>query len=169
MAANKGIRVMGVQDVQQSLKRLGLTAKKSRTVINKALRPAANVLARGIQQAYRKEFKYESKVGDTFVRRLPRKPGRTPTWKTIGIITSRKSREPGLLVGPIKKRTTPITVKGKDSYNLAAMQIEGNAIQQARVDVFEQTARKMNQQVYLKAEEDLDKMLDKMIKQAGFR
>jgi L-lactate utilization protein LutC len=49
------------------------------------------------------------------------------------------------------------------------MQIEGNAIQQARVDVFEQTARKMNQQVYLKAEEDLDKMLDKMIKQAGFR
>ena len=159
MAANKGIRVMGVQDVQQSLKRLGLTARKSRTVINKALRPAANVLARGIQQAYKKEFNTYSGM----------KSGRTPTWKTICIITSRKSREPGLLVGPIKKRTTPITVKGKDSYNLAAMQIKGNAIQEARDDVFEQTARKMNQQIYLKAEEDLDKMLEKMIKQAGFR
>ena len=45
--------------------------------------------------------------------------GRTPTWKTIGIITARKSREPGLFVGPIVRKTSPIRVKGKNSRNLA--------------------------------------------------
>tara|TARA_Y100000401_G_C8324461_1_gene227304 strand:+ start:2815 stop:3291 length:477 start_codon:yes stop_codon:yes gene_type:complete len=158
MAAERGIRVMGVQDVQQSLKKLGLTAKQSRTAINKALRPAANMLARGIQNAYKKEFNTYSGM----------KSGRTPTWKTIGIITT-KSKEPGLLVGPIKRRTTPITVKGKDSYNLAAMQIKGNAIQEARPDVFKQTATRMETKIYLQAESDLDKLLEKMIKQAGFK
>lgn len=158
MADNKTIRIRGVQDVQRSLKKLGQTSRQSRTAINKALRPAANMLARGIQQAYKSEFNTYSGI----------KSGRTPTWKTIGIVTARKSRQPGLFVGPIKRRTTPITVKGKDSYNLAAMQIKGNAIQKPRENVFKATAIKMESQIYLKAEEDLDKLLDKMIKQAGF-
>ena len=159
MAANRTIRVQNIQDVQRSLKKLGLTAKQSRTAINKALRPAANKLARGIQQAYKSEFNTYSGM----------KSGRTPTWKTIGIITARKSREPGLFVGPIVRKTTPITVKGKDSYNLAAMQIKGNAIQKPRPNVFEATAKKMDSKIYLQAESDLDKLVEKMIRQAGLR
>jgi len=169
MAINTGIRVQRIQDVQRSLKELGKTSKESRTAINKALRPAANMLARGIQKAYQDEFKYETRVGNKVFKRK-RKAGRTPTWKTIGIITARKSRQPGLFVGPIKRKTTPITVKGKDSYNLAAMQIKGNKIPQApRPNVFEATARKMESQIYTQAEKDLDKLVDRMIKQAGFK
>ena len=157
---NKGIRVRNVENVKRGLKNLGQTARQSRTAINKALRPAANMLARGIQKAYKKEFNSNSDY-----KRLS---GRTPTWKTIGIITARKSREPGLFVGPIVRKTTPIRVKGKDSRNLPAMQIKGNAIQNPRPDVFLATAKKMDSQIYLQAEKDLDKLLDKMIKQAGF-
>jgi hypothetical protein len=158
MANNRTIRVRGIQDVQRSLKRLGMTARQSRTSINKALRPAANKLARGIQSAYKREFNTYSGM----------KSGRTPTWKTIGIITARKSRQPGLFVGPIVRKTTPIRIKGGDSRNLAAMQIKGNAIQDPRPDVFQATARKMESQIYVQAEKDIDRLLDKMIKQAGF-
>lgn len=160
MADNRTIRVQGIQDVQRSLKKLGQTSRQSRTAINKALRPAANMLARGIQKAYKKEFNSNSDY-----KRLS---GRTPTWKTIGIITARKSREPGLFVGPIVRKTTPIKVKGKDSRNLPAMQIKGNAIQKPRPNVFEATATKMETQIYLQAEKDLDNLVNKMIKQAGF-
>jgi len=161
MASDKRtIRVQGIQDVQRSLKKLGQTSRQSRTAINKALRPAANMLARGIQKAYKKEFNSNSDY-----KRLS---GRTPTWKTIGIITARKSREPGLFVGPIVRKTTPIKVKGKDSRNLPAMQIKGNAIQKPRPNVFEATATKMETQIYLQAEKDLDNLVNKMIKQAGF-
>ena len=161
MVERTGIRVQRIQDVQRSFKKLGKTAKESRTAINKALRPAANMLARGIQKAYKKEFNKNSDY-----KRLS---GRTPTWKTIGIITARKSREPGLFVGPIVRKTTPIRIKGKDSRNLPAMQIKGNAIQSPRPDVFQATAIKMESQIYIQAEKDLDKLLDKMIKQAGFK
>jgi len=158
---SRGIRVRNVQEVQRKLKKLGQTARQSRTAINKALRPAANMLARGIQKAYKKEFNSNSNY-----KRLS---GRTPTWKTIGIITARRSKEPGLFVGPIVRKTTPIRVKGKDSRNLPAMQIKGNKIPQSpRPDVFLATAKKMDSQIYLQAEKDLDKLLDKMIKQAGF-
>ena len=166
---NVRIEVRNIQDVQRRLKRLGKTARESRTAINKALRPAANMLARGIQKAYKDEFKYETRVGNKVVQ-LKRKAGRTPTWKTIGIITARKSKQPGLFVGPIKRKTTPITVKGKDSYNLAAMQIKGNKIpQKPRLNVFAATATKMEEKIYLQAESDLDKLVEKMIRQAGLR
>ena len=144
MADNRTIRVQGnIQDVQRSLKKLGQTSRESRTAINKALRPAANKLARGIQKAYQREFNSNSDY--------KRKSGRTPTFKTIGIITARKSREPGLFVGPIVRKTTPIRIKGKDSRNLPAMQIKGNKIQpDPRPDVFQATARKMESQIYFK-------------------
>ena len=161
MAENRTIAIRGIQDVEKSLKKLGVTAKKSRTLINKALRPAANMLVRGIQKAYKKEFNSNPDY--------KRKSGRTPTYKTIGIITARKSRQPGLFVGPIARKTTAIRIKGRDSKNLPAMQIKGNAIHDARPDVFLATARKMESQVYLQAEKDLDKLLDKMIKLSGFR
>ena len=155
------IEVRNIQDVQRSLKDLGKTARESRTAINKALRPAANMLARGIQKAYKKEFNENSDY-----KRLS---GRTPTWKTIGIITARKSRQPGLFVGPIVRKTTPIRIKGSDSRNLPAMQIKGNKIpQKPRPNVFAATATKMETQIYLQAEKDLDNLVNKMIKQAGF-
>jgi len=157
---NRGIRVQGIQDVERSLKKLGLAPKKSRTLINRALRPAGMILARVMQNEYKKEFNKNN---------YKRKEGRTPTWKTIGVVTARKSREPGLFVGPIKRKTSPIKVKGKDSYNLTEMQILGNAIQDPRPDIFLKSARKAESRVYMQAEKDLDKLLDKMIKQAGFK
>ena len=48
------------------------------------------------------------------------------------------------------------------------MQIKGNAKQDPRPDVFQATARKMESQIFTQAENDLDKLVDKMIKQAGF-
>jgi len=160
LARSKAIRVKGIQDVQRGLKNLGLTARNSRTEINKALRPAANLLARGMQRAYKKEFnRFEG----------TRKQGRTPTWRTIGITTAKKSREPGLFVGPMKKRTTPIKVKGKDSYNLAEMQILGNVRQQPRKNIFEATANQMESIIYVRVEKDLDRLLEKMIKKSGLR
>ncbi len=159
MAKDKfGIRVIGIQEKQRQLKKLGLTAKQSRTEINKALRPAGNKLARGMQKAYKDEF---NKV------KRKRKAGRVPTYKTIGVVTARKSREPGLFVGPIKRRTTPIRVKGKNSYNLTEMQIVGNKIQEPRKNIFLATAKKMESVVLLQAEKDLDRLIDKMIKQVG--
>jgi len=158
-AKNTRIVVRGVDDIKQGLKRLGYSAKQSRTQINKALRPAATKLVKGMQQAYRKEFNTHNKKRDG---------RRTPTWETIGIKTAKRSKNPALYVGPLKKRTTPIRVKGKDSYNLAAMQIKGNAIQAPRKNIFEATAKKMEQTIYLSAERDLDKMLNKLIKKAGF-
>jgi hypothetical protein len=159
MAKNTRIVVRGVDDIKQGLKRLGYSAKQSRTQINKALRPAATKLVKGMQRAYRKEFNTHNKNRDG---------KRTPTWETIGIITAKRSREAGLFVGPIKKRTTPIRIKGGDSYNLAAMQIKGNKIQNPRRNIFEETARKMESTIYVSAERDLDKMLNKLIKKAGF-
>lgn len=153
------IQLEGMQDVMASFKKLQMSAKNSRTAINKALRPAGDKLARGMQKAYRAEFnRFEG----------TRKSGRTPTWKTIGIVTARRAKTPRLYVGPIKRRTTPITVKGKDSYNLAAMQIKGNAIQAPRKDIFEATGKKMHTSVSLKAEKDIDKMINKMLRNAGF-
>lgn len=153
-----GIRVIGIQDVQKKFKKLGLTAKRSRTEINKALRPAGTKLARGMQQAYKDEFNRSKRK---------RKSGRVPTYKTIGVVTARKSREPGLFVGPIKRRATPIRVHGKNSYNLAEMQIVGNKFQDPRKDIFVATAIKMEGVVLLQAEKDLDRLVEKMIKQAG--
>ena len=157
---NRGIRVKGIDSLKKSLTELGLKPRQQRTEINKALRPAGMILARAMQQEYKKEFRTKG---------YKRKSGRTPTYKTIGVVTAKKSREPGLFVGPLKKRTTPIKVKGKDSYNLTEMQILGNAIQRPRRDIFLAAAKKTESRVLSKAEKDLDKLLDKMIKQAGFK
>ena len=155
-----GIRVQGIQDVQKDLKKLGFSLKKSRTEINKALRPAGNILVRAMQSEYKNEFnRFKGK----------RKPGRVPTYKTIGIITARKSREPGLFIGPLKKKTKPIRVKGKNSYNLTEMQILGNKFQEPRKDIFLSAAKKCEARVLLKAEADLDRLVEKMIKKAGFK
>ena len=160
MSKSNAIRVKGVQAIKAKFKALGLSAKDSRTEINKALRPAGNLLARRMQRAYKKEF---NRFKGT------RKQGRTPTWKTIGITTARNSREPGIFVGPMKKRTTPIRVKGKNSYNLAEMQILGNAKQRPRKNVFKETAIQMESIIQARVKKDLNKLLEKMIKKSGLR
>ena len=48
------------------------------------------------------------------------------------------------------------------------MQILGNKQQAPRKDVFKETGKRMEQTIYLQAEKDLDKMINKLIKQAGF-
>jgi hypothetical protein len=172
--AERGIVVKNIQDVQIKLKKLGIASKKSRTLINKALRPAGNILVKEMQRQYQKEFNYtyyDSAKKKTI--KLSRKPGRTPTYKTIGIVTARRSKNPGIFVGPVKKKTTPIKVDGKDSYNLTQLQILGFNRYGKRVpgrkDIFESSARKVEGQVIVKAEKDLDKLVEKMIRKAGLR
>jgi len=168
---NFTIKVEGVEGVKRGLKKLGLTAKQSRTEINKALRPAANMLSRGIRKAYKNQFKSKN-------------PGRRydPTSKsykqgmrtadTIGVITARKSKQPGLFVGPRLRKVNPHYFKSKTSKNLAAMQIKGYKDRSGSIvkfpNVFEITAKSMGSQVSAKAQKDLGKLIDKMIKKAGF-
>jgi len=167
---NFRIEVKGINEVKKGLMSLGLTARKSRTEINKSLRPAANQLARGMQKAYKKQF-------------ASKNPGRryNPTSKsyvfgkrtadTIGITTARKSREPGLFVGPMAKKVNPHYWRKGASRNLAAMQIEGYYRGKKFIqypDVFRATAERMGEQVSNKAQKDLGRLLEKMIRKAGF-
>ena len=96
---NFRIEVKGIQEVQKRLKKLGLTAKKSRTEINKALRPAANMLSKGIRRAYKNQFKSKN-PGRRYDPSSKSYRNGMRTADTIGIITARRSRQPGLYVGP---------------------------------------------------------------------
>ena len=167
---NFRIEVKGINEVKKGLMSLGLTARKSRTEINKSLRPAANQLARGMQKAYKKQF-------------ASKNPGRRynpmsksyvygkRTADTIGITTARKSREPGLFVGPMAKKVNPHYWRKGASRNLAAMQIEGY-VQGGEIkifpNVFKITAEKMGNDVSSTAEKSISKLVDKLIKKAGF-
>ncbi len=94
------------------------------------------------------------------------------TADTIGIITARRSKQPGLFVGPRLRKVNPHYWQGKTSKNLAAMQIEGYKNRSGEFvqysDVFKATAEQMGNKVSSKAERDLSKLIDKMIKKAGF-
>jgi len=168
---NFRIEVKGIQEVQKRLKKLGLTAKQSRTEINKALRPAANMLSKGISRAYKNQFKSKNPGRRYDPSSKSYKQGMR-TADTIGIITARRSRQPGLYVGPRLRKVNPHYWEGKTSKNLAAMQIKGYKNRAGDFvkydDVFKETADSMSSQVSAKAKKDLDKLIDKMIKKAGF-
>jgi len=168
---NFRIEVKGIQEVQKRLKKLGLTAKQSRTEINKALRPAANMLSRGIRGAYKNQFKSKNPGRRYDPSSKSYKQGMR-TADTIGIITARRSRQPGLFVGPRLRKVNPHYWEGKTSKNLAAMQIKGYKNRSGALikfpNVFEITADSMGSQVSAKAQKDLGKLIDKMIKKAGF-
>jgi hypothetical protein len=168
---NLTIKVEGVEAVKRGLKNLGLTAKQSRTEINKALRPAANMLSKGIRRAYKNQFKSKN-PGRRYDPSSKSYRNGMRTADTIGIITARRSRQPGLYVGPRLRKVNPHYWEGKTSKNLAAMQIEGYKNRSGALikfpNVFEITADSMGSQVSAKAQKDLGKLIDKMIKKAGF-
>ena len=168
---NFTIKVEGVEGVKRGLKKLGLTAKQSRTEINKALRPAANMLSRGIRKAYKNQFKSKN-PGRRYDPSSKSYRNGMRTADSIGVITARRSRQPGLFVGPRLRKLNPHYWNGKTSRNLAAMQIEGYKNRSGELmkypDVFEATAEQMGNKVSTKAERDLGKLIDKMIKKAGF-
>jgi len=168
---NFRVEVKGIQKIQSQLKNLGLTAKQSRTEINKALRPAANMLSKGISRAYKNQFKSKN-PGRRYDPSSKSYRNGMRTADSIGVITARRSRQPGLFVGPRLRKLNPHYWNGKTSRNLAAMQIEGYKNRSGELmkypDVFEATAEQMGNKVSTKAERDLGRLIDKMIKKAGF-
>lgn len=164
------LEVKGINSVKKGLMDLGLTAKQSRSQINKALRPAANKLAKGMQRAYKNQF-----VSKNPGRRYNPSTGKyvfgTRTSDTIGVITARRSKQPGLFVGPTIKKVNPHYWKRGASKNLAAMQINGYYRGKKFIkypNVFKATAKTMGEEVSKKAQKDLGRLLDKMIRKAGF-
>jgi hypothetical protein len=167
---NFEIKVTGVESVGKRLKRLGLTAKQSRTQINKALRPAANKLARGMKQAYKSQFKSKN-PGLRYDTQAKAWNQGTRTADTIGVKVAKRSKNPGLFVGPIAKKVNPHYWRKGPSRNLAAMQIEGY-VQGSEIkifpNVFKITAERMGNDVSSTAEKSIGRLVDKLIRKAGF-
>lgn len=167
---NFEIKVTGVESVGKRLKKLGLTAKQSRTQINRALRPAANKLAKGMKQAYKSQFKSKN-PGLRYDTQAKTYVQGTRTADTIGVVTAKRSKNPGLFVGPLAKKVNPHYWRKGASKNLAAMQIEGY-VQGGTVkifpNVFKITADRMGNDVSATAEKSIGKLVDKLIRKAGF-
>lgn len=162
MANEKLIQVKGIDELSKAFKKIGETKKKQRTEINKALRPAAKIAVRSLTMKYKHRPKHVYPPGTRFVPGKGMQRG-NPTYKTIGIITA-KSKQPGLFVGVRLKNVFPHYVRGKASKNLAAMLVEKGA-----PDYHLEVVKEKGEQIANTAERDLDKLLDKIFKKAGFR
>ncbi len=165
------IQVKGVQKVKNGLMKLGMTPRKSRNEINKALRPAANKLARGMKVAYKNKFKSKN-PGRRYNPKTKKYVYGTRIADTIGITAARRSKQPGLFVGPMVKKINPHYWRKGASKNLPAMQIKGYKNRSGELvkypNVFKATAERMGNQISKQAQKDIERLLDKMIKKAGF-
>ena len=173
------IQVKGIKDIRKSLKQLGETEKSSRSLINKALRPAAKKAVKALKMKYK--YRTKNKVpGQRYDPSTKTQKVGKSIADSIGIITPKRSRNPGLFVGTRMKNLNPTFVKGKRSNNLPAMLLNGTKNRKHKSG--KSTGRIQNQPNYYKevidqngpdisatAERDMMKMLDKMIKKAGFK
>lgn len=179
MAKSNRIRVEGLNGVRRALSKLGNSSKQSRTLVNKALRPSAEIA----KKALKAKYKYRIKTKTPGVRYDPKSKTKIQgksTADSIGLKTAKRSRFPSIYVGAILKRVNTTWVKDKTSRNLAAMLIQGtkerfhksgksvgrvSPMHDFPKEVFEQKGS----QISATAQRDVMKMLDKMIKQAGFK
>jgi hypothetical protein len=179
MAKSNRIRVEGLNGVKRALSKLGNSSKQSRTLVNKALRPAAEIA----KKALKAKYKYRIKTKTPGVRYDPKSKTKIQgksTADSIGLKTAKRSRFPSIYVGAILKRVNTTWVKDKTSRNLAAMLIQGtkerfhksgksvgrvSPMHDFPKEVFDQKGS----QISATAQRDVMKMLDKMIKQAGFK
>ena len=180
MAKNTNhIDIKGLEKVKKGLAELGKTPKESRSLINKALRPAAQKAVKSLRQKYKHRTK--NKVpGQRYDASLKKKVVGKSIADSIGIITARRSREPGLFVGTRLKHLNQTWVKGKKSRNLPAMLLDGTKERfhksgkstgriQNQPDFYDEVVKQKGSDIAATAQRDLDKMLDRMIKKAGFR
>lgn len=179
MAKNRHIDIKGLEEVKQGLKRLGKTPKESRSLINKTLRPAAQKAVKSLRQKYKHRTK-NIIPGQRYDASLKVKKIGKSIADSIGIITARRSREPGLFVGTRLKHLNKTWVKGKQSRNLPAMLLKGTKERfhksgkstgriSPQTDFYSEVVSERGTDIAKTAEKDLAKMLDKMIKQAGFK
>jgi len=179
MAKSNRIRVEGLKGVRRALKKLGNTTKESRSLVNKALRPAAQIA----KKALKGKYKYRTKTKTPGVRydaSLKAKIQGKSIADSIGLKTAKRSRFPSIYVGAILKRVTPTWVKGKPGRNLSAMLIKGtkerfhkSGKSVGRIspmhDFPKEVVEQKGSQIAASAERDIGKMLDRLIKQAGFK
>lgn len=173
------IQVKGIEDVKKSLKKLGETEKSSRSIINKALRPAAKKAVKALKMKYKHRTK--NKVpGQRYDEATKSKKVGKSIADSIGIITARKSKKPGLFVGTRLKHLNQTWVNGKKSRNLPAMLLNGTKNRkhksgkstgriQNQPDFYKEVINQKGQDISATAERDISKMLDKMFKKAGFK
>ena len=173
------IQVKGIEDVKKSLKKLGETEKSSRSLINKALRPAAQKAVKALKMKYKHRTK--NKVpGQSYDAATKKQTVGKSIADSIGIITARRSKKPGLFVGTRLKHLNQTWVDGKKSRNLPAMLLNGTKERshksgkstgriQNQPDYYKQVMDQKDSDVMATAERDISKMLDRMFKKAGFK
>ena len=180
---NHKIHVEGLDKVKRALSKIGKSSKESRSLINKALRPAAKKAAKALKGKYK--YRTKNKVpGQRYDASTKTKKTGKSIADSIGIITARKSKEPGLFVGTRLKHINPTWVSDgegtpKKSRNLPAMLIAGTEERfhksgksvgrvEPQKDFYKEVVDQKGSDISSTAERDVMKMLDRMIKQAGF-
>ena len=173
------IQVKGIKDIRKSLKQLGETEKSSRSLINKALRPAAKKAVKALKMKYKHRTK--NKVpGQRYDAATKKQTVGKSIADSIGIITARRSKKPGLFVGTRLKHLNQTSVKGKKSRNLPAMLVNGtkerfhkNGKSTGRIqnqpNFYKEVMDQKGSDAMATAERDISKMLDRMFKKAGFK
>jgi len=173
------IQVKGIEGVKKSLKKLGETEKSSRSLINKALRPAAQKAVKALKMKYKHRTK--NKVpGQRYDAATKKQTVGKSIADSIGIITARRSKKPGLFVGTRLKHLNQTWVDGKKSRNLPAMLLNGTKERshksgkstgriQNQPDYYKQVMDQKGSDAMATAERDISKMLDRMFKKAGFK
>jgi len=181
MAKETRLEVKGVKGLQKALKGLGeLERKKSRTKLNKALRPAAKIAQRALKQEYKKSSKntpgkrYNPSTGKTIVG-----PSLSDA---VGIITAKKGTGAALFVSPrIKGVYASANWSKAGSVNLAQLLIRGSKGEREtksgkstgklpkQPDPFKAVISKKGNQMSSRADKDLKTLLDKTIKQLGLK
>ena len=177
-SSNNKIRVEGLQKVKRALKRLGHSSKKSRSLINKALRPAAQKVAKALKGKYK--YRTKNKIpGQRYDASTKSNIVGKSTADSIGLVTARRSKQPAIFVGSRLKQTTPNWVKGKKGRNLPAMLIEGTKERfhksgksvgrvKPQPDFYKEVVDQKGSDIASTAKRDVMKMLNRMIKEAGF-
>ena len=173
------IEVEGIKKVKRALKRLGKTTKESRSLVNKALRPAAEIAKKALKNNYK--FMTKTKTpGVRYDASTKTKVQGKSIADSIGLKTAKHTRFPSIYVGVILKRVTPTWVDGKKSKNLAAMLIAGTKERfhksgksvgriEPMHDYPSEVAKKKGSQMASTAQRDISKMLDKLIREVGLK
>jgi len=173
------IEVEGIKKVKRALKRLGKTTKESRSLVNKALRPAAEIAKKALKNNYK--FMTKTKTpGVRYDASTQTKVQGKSIADSIGLKTAKHTRFPSIYVGVILKRVTPTWVDGEKSKNLAAMLIAGTEERfhksgksvgriEPMHDYPSEVAKKKGSQMASTAQRDISKMLDKLIREVGLK
>ena len=173
------IEIKGVKDIRRSLKKLGETDKTSRSLINKALRPAAQKAVKALKMKY-KHRTYNIVQGQRYDPQSKTKKVGKSIADSIGVITPKRAKNPGLFVGTRMKNLNPTWVKDKRSRNLPAMLMNGTKNRKHKsgksvgrvkpqTDFYKEVIDQKGNDISATAQRDMMRMLDRMIKKAGFK